>query len=99
MIDALTDAQVMTFADKAYQGAGGSVQTPFKRHQQRPPLSPEQKIVNRAHARIRARGERAVATLKTWKILTKLRCCPRRATTIVQALLVLHSIEANRYPG
>ncbi|HEV7975361.1 MAG TPA: hypothetical protein VGP60_11435, partial [Amycolatopsis sp.] len=28
-------------------------------------------------ARIRALGERAVATLKTWKILVKLRCCPR----------------------
>jgi hypothetical protein len=26
----------------------------------------------------RAPGERAVATLKTWKILAKLPCCPRR---------------------
>lgn len=25
------------------------------------------------------RGEQAIATLKTWKILVKLRCCPRRA--------------------
>jgi hypothetical protein len=85
LIDALTSANVMTFADKAYQGAGGSVWTPFKRQPQRPPLSRRQKQVNRAHARIRALGERAVATLKTWKILTKLRCCPRRATAIVQA--------------
>jgi len=37
--------------------------------------------------------------LKTWKILTKLRCCPRRATAIVQAILVLHHVEANRYTG
>jgi hypothetical protein len=28
--------------------------------------------------------ERAVATLRTWKVLGKLRCCPRRATAIVQ---------------
>ena len=26
-----------------------------------------------------ANGERAIATLKTWKILTKLRCCPNEA--------------------
>ncbi len=53
----------MTFADKAYQGAGGSVRTPFKRHHRRPPLSRNQKEVNRAHAKIRSFGERAVATL------------------------------------
>jgi hypothetical protein len=81
--DALTSNDVMTFADKAYQGAGGSVRTPFKRHRHRPKLSRRQKAVNRAHARIRARGERANASLKTWKILTKLRSCPRRATAVV----------------
>src|SRR3954451_1810473 len=80
LTDALTSADVMTFTDKAYQGAHGSIRTPFKRHRYRPKLSRRQKTVNRAHARIRARGERANATLKTWKILTKLRCCPRRAT-------------------
>lgn len=36
---------------------------------------------------------------RAWKILTKLRCCPRRATAIVQAILVLQRIEANRYAG
>jgi hypothetical protein len=55
--------------------------------------------VNKAHARIRARGERAIATLKTWKLLAKLRCCPRRATAIVQAILVLHRVETDRYAG
>jgi hypothetical protein len=99
IIDALSSADVMTFADKAYQGAPGSIRTPFKRHRYRPKLSRRQKAVNRAHARLRARGERANATLKTWKILTKLRCCPRRATAIVQAIVVLHHVEANRYPG
>lgn len=56
-------------------------------------------LANRAHARIRSRGERAIATLKNWKILAKLRCCPRRATPIAQAILVLHHIEANRCTG
>jgi hypothetical protein len=99
LINALTSHDVTTFADKAYQGAGGSVRTPFKRHRHRPKLSRRQKAVNRAHARIRARGERANATLKTWRILVKLRCCPRRATAIVQAILVLHHIENPTYQG
>ncbi|GIM96859.1 hypothetical protein Ato02nite_086520 [Paractinoplanes toevensis] len=99
IIDALTSAEVMTFADKGYQGARGSVRTPFKRRRFRPKLSRRQKAVNRVHAKIRARGERAIATLKTWKVLVKLRCCPRRATAIVQAILVLHHVEANRYAG
>jgi DDE superfamily endonuclease/Helix-turn-helix of DDE superfamily endonuclease len=99
IIDALTRANVMTFADRGYQGAGGTVRTPFKRHRHRPPLSRRQKAINRDHARIRAIGERAIATLKTWKILVKLRCCPRQATAIVQAILVLHHIEVDHYPG
>ncbi|MFY1672567.1 transposase family protein [Plantactinospora sp. WMMB334] len=96
LIDALSSVNVMTFADKAYQGAGGSVHTPFKRRPHRPRLSRRQKTVNRHHAKIRAIGERAVATLKSWKVLTKLRCCPRRATAIVQAILVLHHVQTSR---
>ncbi len=98
ILDALTGRDVLTFADKGYQGAGGSVVTPFKRHSRRSRLSLNEKAVNHAHARIRALGERAIATLKTWRILTKLRCCPRRATTIVQAILVLHTIDAGPHP-
>ncbi len=99
IIDALTSNDVLTFADKAYQGAGGTIRTPFKRHHYRPKLSHRQKAVNTSHARIRARGERAVATLKTWKILNKLRCSPSRMTTIVQAILVLHHVENPIYRG
>ena len=97
IINALTSADVLTFADRGYQGAGGSVRTPFKRHRRRPRLSRREKAVNRSHARIRALGERAIATLKTWRLLGKLRCCPRRATTIVQAILALHHVENPRY--
>jgi len=89
----------MTFADKGYQGARGSVRTPFKRRRYRPKLSRRQKTDNHGHAKIRARDERAIATLKTSKVLTKLRCCPRRATAIAQAILVPHHVEANRYTG
>ncbi|SDM79913.1 transposase family protein [Nonomuraea jiangxiensis] len=99
LIDALTSAGVKTFADKGYQGAGGAIRTPFKRHRHRPGLSRGQRDVNRAHARIRAIGESAVATLKGWNVLTRLRCCPHRATALVQAILVLQLVEEGRYAG
>ena len=38
IIDALTRADVMTFADMGYQGARGSVRTPFKRRRGEPDL-------------------------------------------------------------
>ncbi len=93
IIDTLTNHHIRGFADKAYQGAGGTITTPRKPHKYRRKLTPEQKWVNHAHSAIRAHGERANAILKTWRILTKLRCCPRKATTITQAITVLHHIE------
>jgi hypothetical protein len=99
LIDELRSAGVKTFADQGYQGATGSIRAPFKGHRLRPPLSRHQRSVNRSRVRIRARGKRAVATLKTWKVLSHLRCCPHRATTIVQAILVVQLIEEGRYSG
>ncbi|GAA3073211.1 IS5 family transposase [Streptosporangium carneum] len=99
LIDALTTAKVNTFADKGYQGAGGTIRTPFKRHRLCPPLSRHQRSASRAHARVRVRGERAVATLKTWKVLARLRCCAHHTTPIVQAILVLQLIEEGRCSG
>jgi hypothetical protein len=93
IVNALTSAEVLTFADRGYQGAGGSIRTPFKRHRRRQRLPRREKAANPAHARIRALGERAIATLKTWRLLNKLRCCPRRAAAVVQAILALHHIE------
>jgi hypothetical protein len=59
LIAALTAAGVTTFADRGYQGAGGSIRTPFKGHRLRPPLSQHQRSVNRAHsAHPRLRGTR-----------------------------------------
>jgi transposase len=53
-----------------------------------------QKEANRAHAKLRALGERANAQLKVWKILTKLRCCPWRAGKLAKAIHVLQLREA-----
>ena len=52
-----------------------------------------QKDANRAHARLRAPGERANAQLKSWRILRKLRCCPRRAGQLAKAVYVLQARE------
>jgi len=68
IIAALTNADVMTFAGQGISRRRRFRAYPFKRHRYRPKLSRRQKAVNKAHARIRCRGERAVATLKTWKI-------------------------------
>lgn len=54
----------------------------------------DKKEANRAHARLRAPGERANAQLKTWKILSKLRCCPWRAGKLAKAIHVLQLREA-----
>ena len=52
-----------------------------------------QKDANRAHARLRAPGERANAQLKSWRILRKLRCCPWRAGQLAKAIHVLQIRE------
>lgn len=46
--------------------------------------------MNRSHAKIRALVEQAVATLKSWRLLRKLRCSTTRITNLVQAVLTLH---------
>ncbi|AEV81188.1 transposase IS4 family protein [Actinoplanes sp. SE50/110] len=55
-LEVAPSAEVISFADKAYQGVGGTVRTPFKRHRCRPELSARQKPVNQAHARIHAQA-------------------------------------------
>jgi hypothetical protein len=45
------------------------------------PLSPNQKQVNTAPARLRGPGERVNAELKNWKILRKIRSSPTEQPT------------------
>jgi hypothetical protein len=52
-----------------------------------------QKEASRAHARLRAPGERANAQLKSRRILRKLRCCPWRAGHLAKAIDVLQARE------
>jgi hypothetical protein len=88
---------VAAYADAAYQAAGPHIAVPFRRRPKR--LSVNQRLVNRNHARNRAPGERAVATLKTWRLLSKLRCCPHRATPIIAAIRVLQPIHEQPQRG
>ncbi|SEG70913.1 DDE superfamily endonuclease [Thermomonospora echinospora] len=89
IIDALTQRAIACYADKAYQGAGGAVGTPFKRREHRKP-GRRKKLFNRHHAQVRAVGEQGAAALKRWHILRRARCSPSRITAIVQAILTLH---------
>jgi hypothetical protein len=88
VIEALAEAGVCCWADKGYQGAGGTVRVPYRGRWEK--LSAGQKAVNVSHARIRAVGEQAMATLKSWRLLRKLRCSTTRITDLVKAVLALH---------
>jgi len=89
VLDELEKAGLVTLADKGYQGSTWA-KVPYKGRNKPEP----QKEANRAHAKLRARGERANAQLKTWKILAKLRCCPWRAGKLAKAIHVLQLREA-----
>jgi hypothetical protein len=89
VLDELEKQGLVTLADKGYQGSAWA-KVPYKGKNKPEP----QKEANRAHARLRAPGERANAQLKTWKILAKLRCCPWRAGKLAKAIHVLQLREA-----
>jgi DDE superfamily endonuclease/Helix-turn-helix of DDE superfamily endonuclease len=81
----LEAAGLVTLADKGYQGSTWA-KIPYRGKNK-----PEsQKEANRAHAKLRAPGERANALLKNWRILRKLRCCPWRAGQLAKAI---HTLE------
>ena len=89
VIRALAATGLLVLADKAYQGAGAHILTPYKGRDKPEP----QKDANRAHAKLRGPGERANAQLKTWRILRKLRCCPHRAGRLAKAIHTLQLRE------
>ncbi|WP_129287427.1 transposase family protein [Streptomyces sp. GZWMJZ-114] len=86
IIDSLADAGLRCWADKAYQGAGRPDRVPFRGRR----LKRWKRRHNTSHAKIRCVGEQAMAVLKGWRLLRRLRCCPDRITDIVKAVLALH---------
>ena len=95
ILDALRAGGVRVIADNGYRGAHPAFEIPQQRRRRDPDtgkyraLSRNRKEVNASHARQRGPGERANAQLKSWKVLRKIRCCPRRATDLVKAILIL----------
>ena len=66
------------------------VRVPFKG----PHLKRWQRRHNTTHAKIRCVGEQAMATLKGWRLLRKVRCSTNRVTGIVKAVLALPLMSA-----
>ncbi len=87
LLDVLDTTGVICWADKAYQGAGHAVRVPYRHRWDKLPAG--QKAVSRAHAKIRALGEQAMAALGTWRLLRELRCSTTRITDLVKAVLTL----------
>lgn len=92
----LAETRVMTFADKALSGRRRYRAHAVQAAPSTTGVVPQTEAIKRSHAKIRALGERANATLKTWKILARLRCCPQRATALVAAIFVLQLAEEQR---
>lgn len=90
IIDALAAAELKCWADKAYQGAGHPVRVAFRGRR----LKRWKRRHNSGHAKIRCLVEQAMAVLKSWRLLRKLRRRTNRITAIVQAVLVLPHASA-----
>ena len=80
IIEACLTRQILVLADRAYQGAGATVRTPYYNHHEQ---RAHYQQFNRDRASPRAPGERAFARLKSWRILRRARCSTNRIGTIV----------------
>ncbi|MHC5264024.1 transposase family protein [Streptomyces sp. UC4497] len=86
IIDALAMTGLTTWAGRACQAAGRHIRVPIRGRK----LKRWQRRHNTTHAKIRCVGEQAVATLKGWPVLRKIRCSTNRTTDLVRAILTLH---------
>lgn len=96
----LRAAGLGAMADLAFLGldddpANPVIVTGFKATRKRK-LTAVQKSANQVFSAARAPVEHAFAHLKNWRILTRLRISPSRATNLLRALLVLTNLEVAR---
>ncbi|MFJ2478340.1 transposase family protein [Streptomyces sp. NPDC087659] len=75
---------IPVLAARGCQGAGDIVAVP---HHRRPGKDLTQECLNRGHSRLRWPVERSIASIKTWRILRRVRCSPNTMTSIVKAVL------------
>lgn len=87
ILDTCRDAGLLLLADRGYIGAGDGVLLPYRFWKKE--LGPSYKAANNAHAAVRCRVERGFATLKAWRVLTRVRASPERVTHYARAILVL----------
>ena len=57
-------------------------------------FQPANRPWNRSQAKIRAFVERAMANLKNWRLLRKLRCSTTRITALIRAVVTLHQARS-----
>jgi hypothetical protein len=91
----LAEAGIKCWADKAYQRAGRHIRVPFRGRL----LKRWKRRRNSTRAKIRCVGEHAMATLKAWRLLRKIRCSTDRITAMVQAVLALHRTATCNRPN
>lgn len=87
IVERIEAANLTGLGDKGYAGLADVVFCPFKGRG-------KLQWKENAHSRLRSPGERAIAQLKQWDILRRLRCCPQRAGQITRAVLDLQLREA-----
>ncbi len=84
VIDALSGARIVCWADTGYQGTGGTVRVPHPGRWET--LSADQQAVNRSRAKILALVEQAVTTLKSGGFTVDSDSSTSRITSFVQAV-------------
>ncbi|MGY3681320.1 hypothetical protein ACVWXU_004943 [Streptomyces sp. TE33382] len=84
--EAMAEAGLRCWADKAYQGAGGPVRVPFRGRR----LKRWKRRHNSSHAKIRCLGGQAMATLKGGGSCGSSAASTNRITDVAKAVLVPH---------
>lgn len=92
IVQACLTRQILVLADRAYQGVGATLRTPYYGRE----LPEHYQQNNRDHAGLRAPGERAFARLKSWRLLRRARCSTNRIGRTVAAV---HTLLTCQYTG
>lgn len=85
IVHACLTRQILMLADRACQGASATVRSPCYGRD----LPECYQQYNRDHAGLRACGERAVARLKSWRLLRRARCSTNHVGRTVAAVHTL----------
>jgi len=100
IVDHLKTAGLGALADLGFVGLDTDRDDPVvitgAKRTRKKKLTVGQKTANQVIAAARAPVEHGFAALKNWRILTRLRLNPARATALLRALLVLTNLETTR---